>query len=132
MSIIEKLKRLVGIKPAEPPTLTDYERLTRSIVRTGNLDWQGLPIDRPRGAGMAPPPWYRRLVDDHLARVGLKIENRQGNPAIPMWRQDQFARDSIASENARYRRPPADSWLHQGGATAGRPLQGPADAWLRR
>jgi hypothetical protein len=115
MSIFEKLKRLVGIKPAEPPTLTDYERLTRSVVRTGNLDWSGQPIDRYRSAGMAPPPWYRRLVDDHLARVGLKIENRQRNSRFPGFVAGQFERDCTASENARWRRPSEDdSWLRQG------------------
>jgi hypothetical protein len=54
------------------------------------------------------------MVDDHLERVGLRIENRQGNPAIPTLRPDQFARDSIASEAARHRRPREDDFLRMG------------------
>ena len=112
MSIMQFFKRLIGGKPDAP---LSGDELTRAIVRTGNLDWQGLPIDRVRGPGMEPPPWYRRMVSDRLARAGQRIENRQ-NSDIPGLLPNQFDCDSIASENARRRRPPADDWLRQGDA----------------
>ena len=78
MNIIQRFfEKLVGGKVEEP--LTDYERLTRAVVRTGNLDWQGLPIDRHAGAPITPSPAlkkHREMVDAFLERVGLKVERR--------------------------------------------------------
>lgn len=47
MGIKERFNKLIG---KEPQPISDREKWRRAVVRTGNLDWQGLPIDRNAGA----------------------------------------------------------------------------------
>jgi hypothetical protein len=78
MGVISKLKELLGGNKVYEP-LSDYERLTRATVRTANLDWQGLPIDRDAGAPTTPSRWlkrHRERVGGLLERVGMRIEGR--------------------------------------------------------
>jgi hypothetical protein len=119
MSIMQRLKEVVGGKAADEP-LTDYEQLTRAVVRTENLDWQGLPIDRERGAGMSPPKGFRKLVDYCLERAGFKIERRKP-PGIQAVRglsaiSAIFNADAARQAAAPRRRPREDAFLRQGDA----------------
>jgi hypothetical protein len=119
MGIVQFFKKLVGGKTDEP--LSDYERLTRGVVRTGNLDWSGKPIDRDRGAGMLPPKGYRKMVDAWLERAGLHIERRDPPRGVQSVAglagiTAVFERDCERQEATRWRQPPADAWLRQGGS----------------
>jgi hypothetical protein len=118
MNIVQFFKKLVG-KPVDEYPVSDEENRRRAFVRTANLDWRGLPIDRARGAGMLPPPGYRELVDDWLERVGLHIEKRdtpRGVQAVSDLGAVSaiFDGDAERQAGARWRRPPADAWLRQG------------------
>jgi hypothetical protein len=129
-------KKLVGSAPDEEMIWNDEENLRRMMVRTGNLDWQGKPIDRDRGASMAPRG-HRRMVDSFLRLAGIKVERNQ-SPGIQAARNFGaisaiFERDASKQAATRGRRPPADSWLRQGGGHGGPPgSRGTGDDWLRR
>lgn len=88
----------------EPEMVSDRENLRRGVVRTGNLDWQGLPIDRHAGAPIDQPEAPRRFRDkvaDFLDRMGGKIE--RPNPHIPVLSLNQFNRDAETTERAYWR-----------------------------
>jgi hypothetical protein len=102
MSIRDRFNKLIR---KEPEPISDYENFRRWAVRDGNLDWQGLPIDRNAGAPIShrsEPRGYRELVNRFLERSGAKIEQR--NNHIPVMSLDQFDRDADATELAHGRR----------------------------
>lgn len=106
MSLKDQFRKLIGKDKVEPP-VDGWENLSRAVVRNGNLDWRGLPIDRRRD-GETPftlverPRGYFEQVADYLGRAGAKIE-RRWNAEIPSWNNDQFQRDAATTETARER-----------------------------
>jgi hypothetical protein len=104
MSLLDRFNKLIGKDKVEPP-VDGWDNLSR-FVRTGNLDWRGLPIDRNRD-GETPimrelPRGFRELVNGFLGRSGARIEQRW-NPEIPTLHQDPFQKDSAVTETARER-----------------------------
>jgi hypothetical protein len=101
MGILDRFQKLVG--KVEP--ISDREKWRRAVVRNGNLDWRGQPIDQNAGGPITsrPDPRYRSLVDGFLERTGLKIEARP-NQHIPVAGRDQFGRDAAATQQAYDRR----------------------------
>jgi hypothetical protein len=138
MSILGFFKKLIGGKVDEP--LADY--YTRSIVRTGNLDWQGLPLDRHAGAPITHSPGQKRhleRVNELLKRVGRRIEQRSPPHGVQAVAglgtiSDIFQADANRQASARWRQPPSDSWLHSGDAPGWRPQRhrSSGDDWLRQ
>jgi hypothetical protein len=120
MSIMQFFKKLAGGKAVDEYPVSDFwENRRRAFVRTGNLDWQGLPIDRDRAAGMSPPPGFRKLVSYFLERAGMKVERRQPPSGVQAVNglgaiSAIFNADAARQSAARGRRPPADQWLRQG------------------
>jgi hypothetical protein len=99
MNLKDRIRKLLGAEP-----VSNSENWRRAMVRNGNLDWQGLPIDRPR-QGETPverPRGYFEQVSDFLGRAGLKIEQRW-NPDIPVLHPNQFQHDAATIEAARER-----------------------------
>jgi hypothetical protein len=142
MSRIKRFfKKLVGGEPDEEMIWNDEENLRRMMVRTGNLDWQGKPIDRDRGKSMAPRG-HRKLVDSFLRLAGLEVERNQ-SPGIHAVRNfgaisaifhADASRQAATQAATRGRLPASDAWLHQGGGHGGPPQghRGTGDDWLRR
>ena len=120
MGIMQFFKKLVGKGKADEP-LIDYERLTCTVVRTENLDWQGLPIDCHAGGPISPSPGlkkHRELVSDLLERVGLRVEERippRGVQAVSDFGEiaDIFVADASRQSTTWWRLPPEDHWLRQ-------------------
>jgi hypothetical protein len=105
MSLLDRFNKLIGKDKVEPP-VDGWDNLSRFVVRTGNLDWRGLPIDRNRD-GETPvtlerPRGFSERVNEFLGRSGSQIEQRW-NREIPTWNQGQFQQDSATTETARER-----------------------------
>jgi hypothetical protein len=105
MSLLDRFNKLIGKDKVEPP-VDGWDNLSRFVVRTGNLDWRGLPIDRNRD-GETPvtlemPRGFRERVNEFLGRSGSQIEQRW-NREIPTRNQEQFQRDAATTETARER-----------------------------
>jgi hypothetical protein len=105
MSLKDRFRKLLGDNRVEPPA-DGWENLARAVVRNGNLDWRGLPIDRNRD-GETPvtlerPRGFSELFNGFLGRSGARIEQRW-NPEIPTLHQNPFQRDSATTETARER-----------------------------
>lgn len=102
MSILERFNKLIG---KEPEPLSDREKWRRAMVRSGNLDWQGLPIDRNAGGPIntSESRGYREAVRGFLGLNNLKVEPRP-NSHIPVLNPNQFDRDSGTTEQAYDRR----------------------------
>jgi hypothetical protein len=99
MSLKETFNRLIGKEPSpvsRREAISPQEAWRRAIIRSGNLDWQGLPIDRNPGRPIAARPeqsGYRELVSDFLERAGMRIEcwNERVQQMIPGRLFDQEA-----------------------------------------
>jgi hypothetical protein len=100
---LDRFNKFIGKVPEE---LSSAEKWRRAVVRNGNLDWQGLPIDRNAGHPQASRPEqraFRERVEDFLDRRGLRIERR--NEHIPELIPDQlFDQQAERTERARERR----------------------------
>ena len=102
MSLIDRFKKLVGNDQVGFPA-SNYENLRRFVVRDGNLDWQGLPIDRNRD-GETPvmferPRAFSERVREFLGLGGASIEQRW-SPDVATWRPSQFENDAATTETA--------------------------------
>jgi hypothetical protein len=107
MSIITEIfKKLAGAvvksKPQKIETWADYdmENRRRAFTRSGNFDWQGLPIDRHAGKPVNKPQSgrFRDKVADFLDMLGgVKVEPPR-NPQIPVMKLNLFDGDVAATE----------------------------------
>jgi hypothetical protein len=80
MGLKERFNKLIG---KEPP-ISERERWRRSVLRSGNLDYSGKPIDRAAGRPIAARPeqrGYFERVGDFLERKGLRLERRNAHIA---------------------------------------------------
>jgi hypothetical protein len=85
----------------DPAPISEAERWRRHIVRDGNLDWQGKPIDRNAGRPIAGRPdqrGYRERVDEFLERAGMRRES--WSTRVPQLTDRQFARDVKKADRA--------------------------------
>jgi hypothetical protein len=104
MSIKDRFNKLIG---KEPEPLSDRQRWHNAVVRTGNLDHQGLPIDRNVGGPIARfgALWdaYAERVADFLNHDGNKLEQpwRNGHPTMA---PNQFGKEAGITEQAHDRR----------------------------
>jgi hypothetical protein len=103
MGIKERFNKLIG---REPAPISDREKWRRTVVRNGNLDWQGKPIDRNAGAPISGRPeqaGFFERVGDFLERAGLRVERR--NEHIPQIIPNQIFDDEVGiAEQAHERR----------------------------
>lgn len=96
MGLKEQFNKLIG---KQPEAISDRERWRRAVVRTGNLDHSGKPIDRAAGGPISARPEqsrYRERVSELLERGGVKIERR--NTHIPEMIPNQIFNEE--AENA--------------------------------
>jgi hypothetical protein len=80
MGLKERFNKLIG---KEPP-ISERERWRRSVLRSGNLDYSGKPIDRAAGRPIAARPeqrGYFERVGDFLERKELRLERRNAHIA---------------------------------------------------
>jgi hypothetical protein len=101
MSILDRFNKLIG---KEPEPISDREKWRRAMVRDGNLDWQGLPIDRNAGGPIntSESRAYREAVGGFLEGFKLKVEQIKSH--FPVWNPNQFDREAAVTERAYDRR----------------------------
>ena len=102
MGLRERFNKLLG---KEPP-ISERERWRRAVVRNGNLDYSGKPIDRNAGGPIAGRPeqaGYFERVRESLERSGLTMEHR--NQHLPTLLPNQTFNDEVErAEQAHDRR----------------------------
>jgi hypothetical protein len=79
MNLKGRFNRLLG---KEPDAISPHEAWRRAVVRNGDLDWEGKPIDRNAGRPLAGRPerrGYFERVADFLERKGIRIERRNAH-----------------------------------------------------
>jgi hypothetical protein len=103
MGLKESFNKLIG---KEPAPISPREAWRRAVVRNGNLDHPGKPIDHNAGRPIAGRPeqsGYVDRVNDFLERRGIRIERR--NEHIPTLIPDQiFDQEVELAELAHDRR----------------------------
>jgi hypothetical protein len=101
MGLKERLNKLLG---KEPEAISPREAWRRAVVRNGNLDYSGQPIDRDVGRPIAGRPeqrGYLERVSDFLERRGIGIERR--NAHIPTLIPDQiFDQEAEMARDRRF------------------------------
>jgi hypothetical protein len=106
MGIMDLFKRKEPKQPtSRREAISPQEAWRRAVVRTGNLDWQGLPIDRNAGGPIAGRPEQRGFmerVSDFLERSGLRIERR--NEHIPTMIPNQIFDEEVGIAEQAYER----------------------------
>lgn len=101
--IRETFNKLVG---KESATISQREAYRRAVVRTGNLDWEGKPIDRNAGRPIAGRPeqhGHLERVRVFLERAGMRIE--RWSERVPQMIPDRlFDQEAKKAEQAHERR----------------------------
>jgi hypothetical protein len=102
--IRDQLNKLTGRD--DPAPISEAERWRRHVVRDGNLDYSGKPIDRNAGRPIAGRPdqrAYRERVDEFLERAGMQLES--WTTRVPQLITDrQFDQEAKKAEQAHTRR----------------------------
>jgi hypothetical protein len=109
MGLREQFKKLISKQP-EPTSRREaifpQEAWRRAVIRSGNLDWQGRPIDRNPGRPIPGRPeqaGYFQRVTDFLERSGMRIERRNQHPQmIPDRLFDQEAGIAAQAHERRF------------------------------
>ena len=125
MGLKERFNKLIG---KEPAPISERERWRCAVVRVGNLDHSGKPIDRHAGQPIAGRPeqsGYIDRVNDFLERRGIRIERR--NEHVPTLIPDQiFDQEVEIAELAHDRRSRGNTdikqmqdFLHDGAVDGG-------------
>ena len=93
MGLRERFSKLIG---KEPEPISERERWRRAVIRNGNLDYTGKPIDRNAGGPIAGRPeqsGYLERVPDFLEHSGIKIERR--NAHVPTLIPNQIFNEEV-------------------------------------
>jgi hypothetical protein len=93
MGLRERFSKLIG---KEPEPISERERWRRAVIRNGNLDYSGKPIDRNADGPIAGRPeqsGYLERVRDFLEHSGIKIERR--NAHVPTLIPNQIFNEEV-------------------------------------